>query len=73
VAGTGFSVGGGFGVAGAGCCTFSVAAGLKQVLAVACRESVNLNGQVLFDRIASMIELLQSTQAFLVRAGHARP
>ena len=37
------------------------------------REGTNLDGQALYDRIGSMVELLESTRAFLVKAGHAHP
>jgi hypothetical protein len=38
-----------------------------------CRETTAADGQALYDRMQAMIELLQSTQDFLVKGGHARP
>jgi hypothetical protein len=32
-----------------------------------------MEGQAIYDRIQSMIELLRSTQDFLAKAGQARP
>jgi hypothetical protein len=38
-----------------------------------CREMSAADGQALYDRMQAMIELLRSTQDFLVKAGQARP
>jgi hypothetical protein len=43
-----------------------------EIAAKSCREHSDIDGQALYDRIGSMIELLQSTQEFLRKAGHAR-
>jgi hypothetical protein len=43
-----------------------------EIAARSCRE-MSTDGQALFDRMQAMIELLRSTQDFLVKAGQARP
>jgi hypothetical protein len=43
-----------------------------EIAARSCRESAG-DGQALYDRLQAMIELLRSTQEFLVKAGQARP
>jgi hypothetical protein len=44
-----------------------------EIAARSCREMSTADGQALFDRLQAMIELLRSTQDFLVKAGQARP
>jgi hypothetical protein len=43
-----------------------------EIAARSCREMSAGDGQALYDRMQAMIELLRSTQAFLVKAGQAR-
>jgi len=43
-----------------------------ELAARSCREMSDVDGQALYDRMQAMIQLLQSTQAFLVKAGQAR-
>jgi hypothetical protein len=40
-----------------------------ELAARSCREMSDVDGQALYDRMQAMIQLLQSTQAFLVKAG----
>jgi hypothetical protein len=44
-----------------------------ELAARSAREGESLDGPALYDRIGSMIELLQSTRAFLVKAAQSRP
>ena len=44
-----------------------------EIAARSCREASADDGQALYDRIESMIELLRACQEFLVNAGAARP
>jgi hypothetical protein len=44
-----------------------------ELAAKSCREASAGDGQALYDRMQAMIELLRSTQEFLVKAGRARP
>ena len=44
-----------------------------EIAARSCREMSAGDGQALYDRMQAMIELLRSTQEFLVNAGQARP
>ena len=44
-----------------------------EIAAKSCREMSDVDGQALYDRVQAMIELLKSTQEFLVKAGQARP
>ena len=44
-----------------------------ELAARACGAMSAVDGQTLYDRMQAMIELLRSTQEFLVKAGQARP
>jgi hypothetical protein len=43
-----------------------------ELAARSCREMSTVDGQALYDRMQTMIELLRSGQEFLVKAGQAR-
>jgi hypothetical protein len=44
-----------------------------EIAAKSTREMSAADGQALYDRMQAMVELLRSTQEFLVKAGQARP
>jgi hypothetical protein len=44
-----------------------------ELAARSCREAPADDGQALYDRLQAMVELLQASQEFLVRAGQAQP
>ena len=44
-----------------------------EIAAKSTREMPAADGQALYDRMQAMIELLRSTQEFLIKAGQARP
>jgi hypothetical protein len=44
-----------------------------EIAAKSTREMSTADGQALYDRMQAMVELLRSTQEFLVKAGQARP
>ena len=44
-----------------------------EIAAKSTREMSAADGQALYDRMQAMVELLRSTQEFLVNAGQARP
>jgi hypothetical protein len=44
-----------------------------EIAAKSTRDMSAADGQALYDRMQAMVELLRSTQEFLVKAGQARP
>ena len=44
-----------------------------EIAAKSTREMSAADGQALYDRMQAMVELLRSTQEFLVKAGQVRP